>query len=103
MQPANPMAASPGRLPAFGPPPTPDSLVNKAALAGLVFSTDPKKFRTFTRQFKSAIGAQHKMTLERAIASGDFEPTEPSVIVMHTAIHDNRHARPRVQERGRHP
>ena len=103
MDPFNPMAASPGLLPAFGPLPTPDSLVNKSALAGLVFSTDPKKFRTYPRQFKSAIGAQYKITLERAISSGNFEPTTSSAIVMHTAHGDLRHDRTHVQERGRHP
>ena len=47
-------------------PPMPDSLVNKSALAGLVFSTEPnEKFRTFIRQFKSAIGAQYKYTPRR--------------------------------------
>ena len=59
------MAASHGPVPpVFGPPPTPDSLVNKAALAGLVFSTDSKKFRTFARQFRSAIGTQYEYTMD---------------------------------------
>jgi hypothetical protein len=83
------MATSYGPGPArLVPPPTPDSLVNKAALAGLVFSTDPKKFRTYTLQFKSAIGAQYKVTLERAIATGDFGPTSTAAIVLHAAIYD---------------
>ena len=82
------MATSYGHGPALLPPPTPDSLVNKAALAGLVFSTDPKKFRTYTRKFKSAIGAQYKMTLERAIEASDFGPTSPTTIVLHAAILD---------------
>ena len=83
------MATSYGPGPArLVPPPTPDSLVNKAALAGLVFSTDPRKFRTYTLQFKSAIGAQYKVTLERAIATNDLEPTTTAAIVLHAAIHD---------------
>ena len=82
------MATSYGPGPALLPPPTPDSLVNKAALAGLVFSTDPKKFRTYTLQFKSAIGAQYKVTLERAIATSDFGPTSTAAIVLHTAIYN---------------
>ena len=82
------MAASHGPVPFYGPPPTPDSLVNKTALAGLVFSTDPKKFRTYTLQFKSAIGAQYKITLERAIEASDFGPTSAAAIVLHSAIFD---------------
>ena len=83
------MATSYGPGPArLVPPPTPDSLVNKAALAGLAFSSEPKKFRTYTLQFKSAIGAQYKVTLERAIATSDFGPTSPTAIVMHTALLD---------------
>ena len=82
------MATSYGPGPALRPPPTPDSLVNKAALAGLVFSTDPKKFRTYTLQFKSAIGAQYKVTLERATATSDFGPTSTAAIVLHAAIYD---------------
>ena len=82
------MAASQGPVPFYGLPPTPDSLVNKAALAGLVFSTDSKKFRTYALQFKSAIGAQYKITLERAISTGSFGPTSSPAIVMHTGIHD---------------
>jgi hypothetical protein len=88
MQSPNPMGASHGHGPPFGQPPTPDSLVNKAALAGLVFSTDPKMFRTYTRQFKSAIGPQYKALLERAIATDELAPTEAPVIAMHTAIYD---------------
>ena len=87
MQSPNAMAASIGHPPMISPP-TPDSLVNKSALAGLVFSTEPKKFRTYTRQFKSAVGAQYKYTLERAIALNDLEPTNASAIVMHNAIYD---------------
>jgi|EP00966_Prymnesium_polylepis_P245175 hypothetical protein len=79
--PSNPMVAPPGH----GSPPTPDSLVNKAALAGLVFSTDQKKFRTFLRQFRAAIGTQYKSILERAIASNELNPTESYAIAMHTA------------------
>ena len=88
MQSPNAMAASHGPVPALGLPPTPDSLVNKAALAALVFSTDAKKFRTFARQFRSAIGAQYKNTMDRAIEDGNLNPVEPAAIVMHTAIYD---------------
>eukprot|EP00966_Prymnesium_polylepis_P112848 2610148-Prymnesium_polylepis.1 len=42
----------------------------------------------YARQFKSAIGAQHNITLERAISTGTFGPTASSAIVMHTAIYD---------------
>ena len=82
------MAASLGHGPVLGPPPSPDSLVNKAALAGLVFSTEPKKFRTFSRQFRAAIGPQYKTTLEAAIRTGDLQPTNAAAIVMHHAIYD---------------
>jgi hypothetical protein len=75
VDPGHLMVTSYGPDPVLVPPPTPDSLVNKAALAGLVFSTEPKKFRTYTLQFKSAIGAQYKVTLERAIETSDFGPT----------------------------
>ena len=88
MQSPHSMAASHGLGPALGPPPTPDSLVNRSALAGLVFSTDPKKFRTYARQFRSAIGTQYKNTLDSAIARNDLTPVEPAAIVMHTAIFD---------------
>ena len=81
------MATSYGPGPArLVPPPTPDSLVNKAALAGLAFSSEPKKFRTYTLQFKSAIGAQYKVTLERAIDTSDFGPTNPATIILHAAL-----------------
>eukprot|EP00966_Prymnesium_polylepis_P305920 7069640-Prymnesium_polylepis.1 len=81
MDPYNPMAASRAPVPPiFRPPPTPDSLVNKAALAGLVFSTDSKKFRTFARQFRSAIGTQYEYTMDSAIANGPLNPTDATAI-----------------------
>ena len=82
------MATSYGPGPArLVPPPTPDSLVNKAALAGLVFSTDSKKFRTYARQFRSAIGTHYEYTMDSAIANGDLNPTGTSAIVMHNKIY----------------
>ena len=80
------MAASHGPVPLV-PPPTPDSLVNKSALAGLIFSTDSKKFRTFGRQFRSAIGTQYEYTMDAAIASGRLYPTDATTIAMHTKIY----------------
>jgi hypothetical protein len=81
------MAASRGPVPLV-PPPTPDSLVNKSALAGLIFSTDSKKFRTFGRQFRSAIGTQYEYTMDAAIASGRLCPTDAPAIVMHNKIYN---------------
>ena len=81
------MAAFKGPVPLV-PPPTPDSLVNKSALAGLTFSTESKKFRTFGRQFRSAIGTQYEYTMDAAIASGRLYPTDATTIAMHTKIYN---------------
>ena len=91
------MAAFKGPVPLVSPP-TPDSLVNKSALAGLTFSTDSKKFRTFGRQFRSAIGTQYEYTMDAAIASGRLYPTDATTIAMHTKIYSM--LIPHVQERG---
>ena len=76
------MAASP-RLP------TPDSLVNRPALAALTFTTESKGFRTFMLKFRAAVGPQYKATIDGAIASGQLDPIDGSLShSLHVAIYD---------------
>eukprot|EP00966_Prymnesium_polylepis_P281670 6508490-Prymnesium_polylepis.1 len=52
-----PKALSPSAMVAsLGPAPTPDSLVDRAALAKLTLRVEPKAFKVYERKIKSAIG-----------------------------------------------
>ena len=70
-------------------PPTPESLVNRPALAALSFTTHQKGLRTFLLKFRAAVGSQYKITLDTSIATGNLDPREGTFAYkMHNDIYD---------------
>ena len=70
-------------------PPTPDSLVNRPALAALTFTTDPKGFRTYILKFRAAVDPQYKATIDGAIENDQLDPSDGSPAhALHVAIYD---------------
>ena len=70
-------------------PPTPESLVNRPALAALSFTTNQKGLRTFLLKFRAAVGSQYKLTLDNSITSGNLDPLPGTFAYkMHNDIYD---------------